>query len=154
MGGLAADVAFSGEGAKSDSIMTNESPSPVLAMLLDAKQKAQAVIDSKRLEIAELDKAIGAVSGESALHTERGDAGQPETKNPMQVGDAIILAVEKGYKTPAAIYDYLTREVGVQTTIGSVRARLSPLKSEGKVAHDGEGWIPISKEADIGDLLS
>jgi hypothetical protein len=66
-------------------------------------------------------------------------------KHPMLVNDAIILAVEAGNKTPVQILRYLKEKLGVDTTLNSVRSRVSPLGQQGLIGHDSSGWVPIKK---------
>lgn len=132
--------------------MSNHPNSPVIAMLKDAKAKAVAVIKAKKAEIADIDRAIAAVSNASdaAMRTNIfSDVSQ--IRHSVPVGDAIVAAVEAGEKSPSDILRYLQDVLGVPTTIGSVRARLSPLKAAGKISHDGKGWIPVTKEKSEND---
>lgn len=61
----------------------------------------------------------------------------------MPVNDAIVMAVNAGCKSPVQILSYLVSELGIKTTLNSVRSRVSPLKQMGRIAHDGSGWIPV-----------
>lgn len=68
-------------------------------------------------------------------------------KHPMRVNDAIVIAVEAGQKTPTQILAYLKTKLGVDTTLNSVRSRVSPLGQTGLIGHDDSGWIPVTKRA-------
>lgn len=132
--------------------MTNDAPSPVIAILNDAKAKALAVIKAKKSEIADIDRAIAALSGPPKVEaTSNIFSRVSQIRHSMPVGDAIVKAVEAGNKTPNDIFVFMGDELGIHTTLGSIRARLSPLKSEGKIAHDGSGWVPIANT--LRDLL-
>lgn len=62
----------------------------------------------------------------------------------MPVDDAVILAVKAGQTTPRAIRDYMAERLGVDTTINSVRTRVSKLKKLGKIGHNRDGWVPVN----------
>lgn len=68
---------------------------------------------------------------------------QSAPKHPMRVNDAIVLAVAAGKKTPTQILAYLKGELGVDTTLNSVRSRVSPLGQAGVIGHDDSGWVPV-----------
>jgi hypothetical protein len=135
--------------------MENDTPSPVVAILNDAKAKAAALIKAKKAEIADIDRAIAALNGAPKIETTSNILSRvSQIRHSMPVGDAIVKAVEAGNKTPNDIFVYMGDELSIHTTIGSVRARLSPLKSEGRIAHDGSGWVPAAKEKPESDMLS
>lgn len=127
--------------------MTNESQNPAIDLIESAKRDAQAIIDEQKRLIAGYNKAL------TALKPSPAQEATPKTRNhSMNVGEAIVYAVEHGCTTPTQVLEYLETGLGITTTLNSVRARLSPLKKEGKIAHDGNGWVPINKE--VKDLLS
>jgi hypothetical protein len=145
--------------------MINENHSPVIAILDKAEADANseikkdlANIKAKKAEIAGIQRAKAALlGGEFSEHAPVVVKPARVNKHPMAVGDAIVLAVEAGNKSPKSVLDYLADALGVHTTLGSVRARLSPLKVEGRISHDGNGWVPVEKEksesATLSDLL-
>lgn len=125
-----------------------------IAEMLQRKRKelmesaAAIAVDLHDVEIA-LAAIGGVVSSESHL-AGRGDQAQlPRIAHPMKVGDAIVQAVNAGHSSPKAILEYLQTELGVFTTLNSVRSRVSPLKTEGRIAHDGNGWVPVSRQLDL-----
>lgn len=73
-------------------------------------------------------------------------------QHPMKVNDAIVKAVEAGQKTPTQILAYLKDKLGVNTTLNSVRSRVSPLGQAGLIGHDGTGWIPAKSKTNIVEL--
>jgi hypothetical protein len=142
--------------------MEKESHAPVIAILDKAEADAEASIKLslasiklKKAEISDIRRAKtallgGALSNEHVVSVKTARI----SKHPMAVGDAIVLAVEAGNKSPTSVFDYLADELGVHTTLGSVRARLSPLKTEGRISHDGSGWVPVVKEKPESQMLS
>lgn len=65
----------------------------------------------------------------------------------VSLDDAIVAAVGKAHTTPVMILDYVTDKLGVETTINSVRTRVSRLKREGLLARTKNGWsLPERKE--------
>lgn len=127
--------------------MTTESQNPAITLIETAKRDAQAVIDEQKQLIAGYNAALASLRASSVAES------TPAKRNhSMNVGEAIVYAVEHGCTTPTQVLAYLETELGITTTLNSVRARLSPLKKEGKIGHDGKGWVPISRE--LKDLLS
>lgn len=120
-------------------------------MLLQRQKELKDSIASVQAELEDIDRALAAI-GQPVR-----DIGQPKPEkvtravsssviqHKMPVNDAIVLAVEAGKKTPVNILAYLKDELDVHTTLNSVRSRVSPLKKEGRIAHDGDGWIPVEK---------
>lgn len=125
-----------------------------IAEMLQRKRKelmeSAAVIAA---DIRDVEKALAAI-GEPILD-ELPSAGQAagadatRSAHPMKVNDAVVMAVNAGRKSPTTILDYLHTELGVHTTINSVRSRVSPLKAEGRIAHDGEGWVPVARQLEL-----
>jgi hypothetical protein len=132
--------------------MANESHSPVIAILDKAEADAfleikamMASIRAKKAEIADFRRAKAVLMGGAVANAKPSRPAEIAPKHPMPVGEAIVEAVGAGQKSPTGIFKYLADELGVHTTLGSVRARLSPLKSEGKISHDGDGWVPVGQ---------
>ena len=126
--------------------MENESHSPVVAILLDAKAKAKAVIKAKQAEIADIDRALTALSQPPASRQEFMQAKPSKERAHWSVADAIVVAVEAGKTNPTDIHRYLEDDLGVPTTFGSVRASLSNLKAKGKITLNTFGWVPKKTE--------
>lgn len=61
-------------------------------------------------------------------------------KKKVTLDDAIIKAVGSGQSTPVMILDHVTKKMAVDTTINSIRTRVSRLKREGKLLRGKEGW--------------
>lgn len=111
--------------------------------IVEARAQACIVFDAR---INEYDAAIAAIErvrdhcGPSGLKVEatviRRDAPAGMTRDA-----AIIEAIKNGKRQPAAILDFMSRHLGVETTINSVRTRLSRMKSSGEIQHDKRGWI-------------
>jgi hypothetical protein len=114
--------------------------------LLTARQiELKASIAASEQESREIDaalKAIESVAGSQPQLIVRDSTNRFDIRHAMPVNEAVILAVNAGCKTPVQILKYLQEKLGVMTTINSVRSRVSPLKAEGKIAHDGTGWVP------------
>jgi hypothetical protein len=109
-----------------------------------------AAVDTELSQIARALKAMDEKPTEVGQFPPARDLAPPpppvHLKHPMKVNDAIILAVEAGHKTPTQILAYLKAELGVETTLNSVRSRVSPLGQQGLIGHDGSGWIPANKD--------
>jgi hypothetical protein len=115
----------------------------VLAQRREELVAGQAEVEA---ELRDIDLALKAMGGASAKAVEKASmANRFQIRHSMPVNEAIVKAVEAGRKTPVNILQYLQDDLGIQTTINSVRSRVSPLKQEGKIAHDGEGWVPSQK---------
>jgi hypothetical protein len=135
--------------------MENLIDSPVVVILNDAKASALAVIKAKKAEVADIDRAIAALSNAPKVENKSAVLSRvSQIRHSMPVGEAIVKAVDAGNKSPSDVFTYLENELGIKTTIGSVRARLSPLKSEGRISNDGTGWVPVAKEKPESDMLS
>lgn len=116
-------------------------------LLINRRNDLKASISAVEAELKDIDCALNAMS---APLRESGAMVAPmvnrfQIRHSMPVNDAVILAVEAGRKTPATILEYLRDELGIQTTLNSVRSRVSPLKKEGRIAHDGIGWVPAQQ---------
>lgn len=125
-----------------------------IAEMLQRKRKE--LMDSAAaiaVDLQDVETALAAIGGASSSESHlagRGDQVQEvRIAHPMKVGDAIVQAVNAGHSAPKAILEYLQLELSVFTTLNSVRSRLSPLKAEGRIAHDGDGWVPVSRQLDL-----
>ena len=75
-------------------------------------------------------------------------------QHSMPIDEAIIIAVRNGNRTPAAVLGYLQRELHLQTTINSVRTRLSRLKRERKIVSTPFGWsLPMTMKGSLFDKI-
>ncbi|MDP2061764.1 MAG: hypothetical protein Q8J98_01490 [Phaeovulum sp.] len=104
--------------------------------LVIEREKLCSALDAK---IADLDIAI------SALEDRFGRSKVPDSIDAIApispIDVAIIEAVRSGMHTPAKIHAYIARHLSIDTTVNSVRTRVSRLKSSGKIARDDRGWI-------------
>jgi|GEM_PF-6648880 len=130
--------------------------SSIREMLVQRHKEIKTALEGLQGDLADVEKALRALGVDAG--EVKASAPAPQNVAPqavthsMPVNDAIIKAVEAGNKTPVKILKYLHDELGVMTTLNSVRARVSPLGKEGKIAHDGDGWVPAGTRID--DLLS
>ncbi len=124
-------------------------------ILKDRRQTLKASISEVEQEIHEIDLALNAIASAGKPQVTAVVSGfkMPEQpfQHPMKVDDAIIMAVEAGCKTPVQILKHLHDKLNVKTTIGSVRARVSPLGKSGKISRDENGWKPATFNADLLD---
>jgi hypothetical protein len=125
--------------------MENDSHSPVVAILNDAKAKAKAIIKAKQAEIADIDRALAALSLPALTAQKSPQAKTSKASGHVSVTDAIVMAVEAGQNNPTDILAWVQLVHNVQTTFGSVRASLSNLKAKGRIRSDHTGWLPINK---------
>lgn len=115
-------------------------------LLTQRREELKVSFSAIEAELKDIDralKAMGDVPRDSAAGPSM--ANRFQIRHSMPVNDAIIKAVESGRTTPAQILDYLHNVLGIKTTLNSVRSRVSPLKQEGKIAHDGAGWVPAQR---------
>jgi len=118
----------------------------VREILSKRHDELKASISAVEAEIKDIEAALKAMGPAASPSVEGSNtANRFQIRHSMPVNDAIILAIEAGRKTPVSILDYLKEELEINTTINSVRSRVSPLKADGKIAHDGHGWVPIKK---------
>jgi hypothetical protein len=113
----------------------------VMEILKSRKVDLQRQVDALDREIKDVDVAIAAIL--KANDGREQAASSPQAKHSMPVDDAIIRAVGAGMKTPTDILSYLERELGINTTINSIRTRVSRLKKNKKIGHDATGWLPL-----------
>jgi hypothetical protein len=119
-------------------------------ILIQRQTELKASISAVEAELKDIDlalKAMGASKPESDKPVSM--AARFQVRHSMPVNDAVIRAVEAGRKTPVLILDYIQKELGIQTTLNSVRSRVSPLKQEGKIGHDGTGWVPAQNRFNL-----
>lgn len=130
----------------------------VQELLKDRQAALQTAVAAAQAELDQIARALEAIGQEPASDSpapsnEDKDAEirsrNAAVRHSMPVNDAIVLAVGAGNKSPTAILAYVRDQLGVKTTINSVRARVSPLKADGRIAHDGTGWIPVEQKLDL-----
>jgi hypothetical protein len=121
-------------------------------LLLQRQKELRDSIASVEAELSQIARALKAMDEkptEIGQYPPRRDLAPPpppaHMKHPMRVNDAIVKAVEAGSKTPTQILAYLKDKLGVDTTLNSVRSRVSPMGQQGLIGHDGSGWVPAKK---------
>ncbi|QWY83138.1 hypothetical protein [Rhizobium phage RHph_X2_24] len=103
----------------------------VQEVLRTRKLEIEAEMEALRNEQTRIDTAL------TALDDEKHD----DASKPVKREDAIVEAVKHGKRKPQDIHKFLTRNMGVKIPLGSLRSTLTRLKSEGRIHHDGSGWI-------------
>ena len=128
-------------------------------MLLQRQKELKDSISTVEVEMSQIARAIKAMDERPTevgqFPPKRNLAPPPPPaymKHPMKVNDAIVLAVEAGNKTPTLILAYLKSELGVETTLNSVRSRVSPLGKAGLIGRDISGWIPARGKTNVVEL--
>jgi len=106
------------------------------AKLANERKELCASLDAK---IEELDIAILALQERFGLNASPSSIVEITPKSSIDVG--IIEAVRNGNHTPATIHAFIARHLNIDTTVNSVRTRVSRLKSSGLIARDDRGWI-------------
>lgn len=125
---------------------------------MDILKNLQGLYDQRVAELVKGDKSANelllAIDAIRASRTEPGKisvaAQSPARVNPriqhkMPVDDAVLQAIKSGVRSPIAMLKFLDDQLGVKTTISSIRTRLSRMKKVGRIAHDGRGWIMPSE---------
>ncbi|MGN6536786.1 MAG: hypothetical protein ACTHKQ_13800 [Mesorhizobium sp.] len=113
--------------------------SRAIEILKAEKQRMLEEIADLRKGVREIDVALAAISGSDAPAPSSGQAGSP-------INDGIIEAIKNDMGTPAAIHSFLSRHLNIETSKHSVSTRLSKMKNEGLIAHDGEKWVLPKKQ--------
>lgn len=114
---------------------------------------AREVLKAKKQEIvsqiADLRKGLRDIEAAlEILDPPSGGEGKIVPGDRQTVNEAILWAVHNGNGTPAEIYNFITNEMSVETSKNSVSTRLSKMKNEGLLEHDGERWIvPLKTKA-------
>lgn len=105
------------------------------------QERAKACAEYDRA-IAEIDAATDAIMKSRASKPAKKSAPpSPRRAVWFSIDDAILEAVANGVQTPAKILDYLSSRLGIDTTINSVRTRVSRLRADGRLARDDGGWV-------------
>lgn len=115
--------------------------SRAIEILKAEKQKMLGEIADLKKGVREIDVALAAIGGTDAAVTasSSGQVGSP-------INDGIIEAIKNERGTPASIHEFLSRYLKIDTSKHSVSTRLSKMKNEGLIAHDGEKWVLPKKE--------
>ena len=123
---------------------------------MDILQNLQGLYDQRVAELVKDDKAAhelllaidaikvsrgGQASVSATLHV----SANPRVRHKMPVDDAVLLAVGNGVQSPIEMLRFLEKQLGVRTTIASIRTRLSRMKKDGRVGHDSRGWVMPSE---------
>lgn len=104
----------------------------VQEVLRTRRVEIQAEIETLKNEMTQIDAALGVLDND------------PETvadKKPLTREEAIIEAVRNGNTRPTTIHKFVKSKLRMNLNIGSLRSTLSRLKSDGRIHHDGTGWI-------------
>lgn len=118
----------------------------VRELLTQRREELKASIAAVEAELKDIDLALNAMSSAPSESVAKlSMVSRFQIRHAMPVNEAIVKAVDAGRKTPVAILQYLQDDLNIQTTLNSVRSRVSPLKQEGKIAHDGKGWVPAQQ---------
>ena len=117
------------------------------AKIVRERGEALARFDDR---IAEFDAAVNAIEQRRGKPSAPREASAQEPKK-LNIDDAILEAIKNGVRAPSPILKFLANHLGVQTTINSVRTRVSRMSKQGRLAHDDRGWI-LPSEVDLGLL--
>lgn len=111
-------------------------------LLINRKNEALAQIETLRQEVAEIERML--VTANVPQLVSAGDVpvalDQHDTTAIRSKDDAIIAAIRAGNNTPAKISEFIQSKLGLEVNQGSTRTRLSRMKADGKIKHDGLGW--------------
>lgn len=128
--------------------------------ILEERKKAIAAsIRRLNAELADVDVALEAISANrkvNHLHFYTLPHVLSDDKSGMNRDMAILEAIMAGCNKPSVIFNYVESHLGIDTTINSVRTRLTKLKNAGEIANGSDGWIPLfetKKRADIENEL-
>lgn len=106
---------------------------------------AKEVLKAKKQEIvsqiAELRKGLRDIEAALEILEPSATVESKAVTGGHTVNQAILWAVHNGNGTPAEIYAFITNEMNVDTSKNSVSTRLSKMKNDGLLDHDGERWI-------------
>lgn len=116
-------------------------------MLKTRKEELEASISGVMAELRDIDLALAAIGDSVKSDKEIKKPSKPKsgpsstTRYAMPVDDAVVMAIAAGTSSPAAILEFLQTMLNIQTTINSVRTRLSKLKKSGLIANGEDGWV-------------
>lgn len=103
------------------------------------RQQLMGEVAEIRRSIRELDAALE-VLGEAEL----GKNGGAASASPINA--AIVDAISQGNSTPAQIFEFVTTQKDIDTSKNSISTRLSKMKNDGLIDHDGHGWVLLKTE--------
>jgi hypothetical protein len=106
-------------------------------ILVDRKKAVLDEIASLEREVAEIDRMLAVSPPPTA-------SGVPLFR--MTKEEQIFEAIKAGHHTPAQITDHLSRTLGHAINSGTIRTRLSRMKTEGKISRDARGWNKTNSE--------
>ncbi len=110
--------------------------SKVLEQLQRQRADYMHQIDDLRGCLRDLDLAISAIKGPQGV-SEGDHAPRPK----LRVTDALELAIKAGCGSPAAMDEYLRRELDLETTRATISSTLSRMKDTHNIHHDGTHWV-------------
>ena len=111
----------------------------VINTLRNRRSDLQKEIELLRRELRHIEIALDAI----AKAEDQEKAAAPD--RVMPIDDAVIEAVKNGIRSPSTILKFLETNLHINTTINSVRTRVSRLKNDGRLARDERGWIMPSE---------
>lgn len=103
-------------------------------ILKTRRDEAIEKIETLKREVSEIERAMK-VLGEPTPQEQ-----PPRAEGYMTKDDAIIEALKAGHNTPAMISDFIRTKLNIPVNPASTRTRLSRMKADGKIKHDGIGW--------------
>ena len=107
-------------------------------MLLNRKREIEDQLRTLVAESEEIERLL--VAAKVPAMASASVASVPVRAATISKDEAIMQALRAGIKTPARIADYMKNELGLDVNQASTRTRLSRMKADGKIKHDGEGW--------------
>ncbi|MCF6304624.1 MAG: hypothetical protein L3J33_04580 [Rhodobacteraceae bacterium] len=108
------------------------------------KEEILKAIRDQQEELRDIDTALNAInSSHSKSDNRHSMLRQPKIRAPkaLTIDEAVVEAVNNGRKKPMVIFDFVSSQLGIKTTINSVRTRLTKLKNDGKIAKSVDGWV-------------
>jgi hypothetical protein len=105
-------------------------------ILINRKNEVLAQIEILNKEVLEIDRML-ATAGTSQSHNV---SSVPVMPQRMTKDDAILQAIQAGHNTPAKISDFIRQKLNIDVNDATTRTRLSRMKADGKIKHDGIGW--------------
>lgn len=119
----------------------------VFQNLTEQREGLERQIAELNAELRDIVTAVAAIKKSREPEAEKREAQSKPKAFPqkMPIDEAVLRAVANGRVTPKNILLFIQKDLSMSTTLNSVRARLSRLKSGGKVGHNGNGWIPVNR---------
>lgn len=103
-------------------------------LLIGRKKEIEEQLTALQSEAAEIDRIL------SAARIQPVNTSAQVNTVGMTKDDAIIHALKAGARTPAQIADFIRQQLGMEVNPASTHTRLSRMKADGKIKHDGVGW--------------